>query len=116
MHSRKSLLFDNGNIQIKKNRDTDFEVTIKSFNGAELCKLLGLHFLHLLGEKYGKHRIGLYCHGGLACFEYISGPQTNSIRKDFIKVNQAGFYLRIACEINLKAVKFSDVNVTTGKY
>ena len=34
-----------------------------SFDGAESSKLP-----HILGEKYGKHRIGLYRDYGLACF------------------------------------------------
>ena len=39
MHSRKFLLFNNTDIWIKKNGDLDFDVTVGSFNGAELCKL-----------------------------------------------------------------------------
>ena len=86
MHSRKSLLFNNTDIWIKKNGDPDFDVTMGSFDGAELCKLVGLYILHILGEKYGKHGIGLYHDDGLACFGYISGPQAERIRKDFIKI------------------------------
>ena len=37
-----------------------FDVTMGSFDGAELCELVGLYILHILGEKYGKHRVGLY--------------------------------------------------------
>ena len=40
MHSRKSLLFNNTDIWIKKNGDLDFDVTMGSFDGAELCELL----------------------------------------------------------------------------
>ena len=68
MHSRKSLLFNNTDIWIKKNGDTDFDVTMGSFDGAELCELVGLYILHILGEKYGKHRIDLYRDDRLACF------------------------------------------------
>ena len=90
-----------------------------SFDGAELCELLGLYILHILGEKYGKHRIGLYHDDGLACFGYTSGPQADRIRKDFIKIFKEEFDLSITtCETNLKAVNFLDVtlNLTTGKY
>ena len=86
MYSRKSLLFDNTDIWIKKNGDTDFDVTMGSFDGAELCELVGLHILYILGEKYGKHRIGLYRDDGLACFGYTSGLQADRIRKYFIKI------------------------------
>ena len=116
MHSRKSLLFNNTDIWIKKNGDPHFEVTMWNFDGAELCELVGLYILHILGEKYGKHRIGLYRDDGLACFGYTSGPQADRIRKDFIKIFKEDFDLSITCEINLKAVNFLDVtlNLTTG--
>ena len=118
MHSRKSLLFNNTDIWIKKNVDPDFDVTMGSFDGVELCELVGLYILHILGAKYGKHRIGLYRDDGLACFGYTSGPQADRIRKDFIKIFKEDFNLSITCETNLKAVNFLDVtlNLTTGKY
>ena len=74
--------------------------------------------LHILGEKNGKHRIGLYRDDGLVCFGYISGPQADRIRKDFIKRFKEDFDLSITCEINMKTVNFLDVtlNLTTGKY
>ena len=83
MHSRKSLLFNNTDIWIKKKRDPDFDVTMGGFDGAQLCELVDLYILHILGEKYGKHRIGLYRDDGLACFGYTSGPQADRIRKDY---------------------------------
>ena len=86
MHSRKSLLFSNTYIWINKNEDTDLDMTMGSFDGAELCELVGLYILYILDEKYGKSRIGLYRNDGLACFGYTSGPQADRIRKDFIKI------------------------------
>ena len=116
MHSRKSLLINNKDIWIKKSGDPDFDVTMENFDGAELCELVGLYILHILGEKYGKHKIGLMIDDGLACFGYTSGPQTDRIKKDFIKIFKEDFDLSITCEINLKAVNFLDVtlNLTTG--
>ena len=35
IYSTKSLLFNDTDISIKKNRDPDFEVTMGSFDGAE---------------------------------------------------------------------------------
>ena len=72
MHPRKSLLFSSTDIWRKKNGDPDFDVTIGSFDGAELCELVGSYVLHILGEKYGKHRVGLYRDDGLACFGYTA--------------------------------------------
>ena len=72
MHSRKPLLFCNPDIWITKNANSDFDIRMGSFDGVELSKLVDLYFLHILVEKYGKHRIGLYHDDGLAYFEQSS--------------------------------------------
>ena len=89
-----------------------------SFDDIELCELVGLYVLHILGEKYGKHRISMYCNDGLGCFRYTSGPQTDRIRKDFTRIFKGGFDLSITCKTNLTPVNFLDVtlNLTLGKY
>ena len=80
MHWRKSLLFNNTGIWIKKNGYPNFDVIIWSFDGAELFELVGLNILHSLGEKNGKHGIGWYCNDVAACSECTSGPQANRIK------------------------------------
>ena len=54
IHSRKSLLLDSNNIWIKKDGDPNFDVTMGSYDGPEICKLVSLYILHVLGKKYGK--------------------------------------------------------------
>ena len=83
MHSRKSLLFNNTSVWIKREGDPEFDVTMGSFDDAEICELVGVYILNALGEKYEKERVGLYRDDGLACFENISGPQAEKIRKEF---------------------------------
>ena len=68
-------------------------MTMVSFDGAESCELVGLDILHILGEKYGKHRTGLYRNDGSACFGYTSGSQAERLRKDFIKIFKEDFHL-----------------------
>ena len=55
---------------------------------------------------------------GLACFENISGPRADQIRKDFINIFRKEFQLSIVCETNLKIVNILDVmlDLTAGKY
>ena len=81
MHSRKSLLFDQGTAWIKKNDDGLFDVTMGSYDGAEVCELVGLLILDQLGNQYGKKNVGLYRDDGLAAFEDISGPQAERIKR-----------------------------------
>ena len=118
MHCSKSLLFNNSDIWIKKDGNKDFDVTMDSFDGAEICELVGLFILYILSTKYRKNLNGLYQNDGLACFENISGPQADRIRKSFINIFRKEFQLNIVCETNLKIVKFLDVtlDLTTGKY
>ena len=80
-----------------------------SFDGAELPELLDLYILHISGEKYGEHRIGLYRDDGWACFRYTSGPQADGKNK-FYKDFGGRFW---SCKTNLKGV---NVQLTTGKY
>ena len=106
MHSRKSLLFSNTSVWIKKEGDPDFDVTMGSFDDAEICELVGVYILDVLGEKYRKERVGLYRDDGLAYFENISGPQAEKIRKDVIKIFKQEFDLNITSETNLKIANF----------
>ena len=57
-----------------------------SFDGAEICDLMGLYCLHILGKMYGKHRIGLNRGDVLSCFEYTSKSQVGRIKEDFMKI------------------------------
>ena len=102
---------------VKKDGDKDFEVTMSSFVGAEICEVVGLYILHKVGEKYGKERIGLYRDDGLACFENTRGPEAERIRKAFIKCFKNEFILDIVSETNLKVVNFPGftLNLSIGK-
>ena len=81
-------------------------------------KLVGLFVLHHLSEKYGIGTCGLYCDDGLFYFKDISGPQSDKIRKDFIKLFREEFDLKITIETNLKIVNFLDItlNLSDGTY
>ena len=54
MHCHKSLLFDNSVIWTKQDDNKGFDVTMGSFDGAEICKLVDLYILYILSTKYGK--------------------------------------------------------------
>ena len=85
-----------------------------SYNGAEICELVGLYILHVLGEKYGKDKVGLYRDDGLACFGNINGSQAERIRKEFISIFKTEFKLNITSEANLKIVNFLDVTLNSN--
>ena len=59
LHSRKLLLFTDHQTWVKKSDDPEFDVTMGSYDGAELCELVGILTLHSLTETYGDNACGL---------------------------------------------------------
>ena len=64
-HCRKSLLYNNNEPWRKKNTESCFDVTMCSFDCAEICKLVGIHILSSLSNKLDKQFTGLYRDDGL---------------------------------------------------
>ena len=60
----------------KKNHSNMFDVTMGSFDGAEVCELIGLFLLDNLSEKHGKKNVGLYRDDDLVLLKNASGPQS----------------------------------------
>ena len=78
--SRKSLLFTNNEIWVKKD-NPKFEVTMGSFDGAEVCELVGLYLLNILKTEFVGKNMGLYREDGLSTFENESGLELGKIKK-----------------------------------
>ena len=93
-----------------------FDVTMGSFDGAEICELVGLYLLHLLSSTFSQDLIGLYRDDGLAALN-LSGPESDRARKDIIRIfKDCG--LRVTVETLLKQTDFLDVtfDLPTGRY
>ena len=80
-----------------------FDVTVGTYDGAEVCELIGSYLLYQLSERYLKKDIGLYCDDGLAVFKNVSGPHFQEIFK------QNGLEIVIQC--NLMIVDYLDVTL-----
>ena len=92
-----------------------FDVTMGSFDGAEVCELIGLFLLDNLSKKFGKNNVGLYRDDGLILPKNASGPQSERTRKDITReFKRQG--LNISISANLKICNFLDVtlNLTDG--
>ena len=70
-----SLLFDNNKPWCKKNNANMFDVTMGSFDGAEVYELVGLLILSKLKCEFDNKDIGLYRDYGLAVFRNM-GPRS----------------------------------------
>jgi len=116
MHARKSLLFNNNSTWIKKNGSL-FDVTMGSYDGAEVCELVGIYILSRLKTKFDNLQLGLYRDDGLGVIKAMSGSRLERIKKDIIKFFQDNG-LRITIDTNLTQVNFLDVtlDLSNSKY
>ena len=102
LHARKSLLYNEEEPWTKK-QSNNFDVTMGSYDGAEVCELIGIFMLSLIGNKYNPDDIGLYRDDGLAVIKNTSGPQSEKIKKTFLKMfKNKGLDIIINC--NMKKV------------
>ena len=110
MQSRKTLLFSNTDIWAKKTGNEDFDVPMGCFDGAEVCELIGTFLLNLLNRSCGAGNMGLYRDDGLGILHNKSGPQTERIKKEIIKLFKDN-NLKITIDAGLKIVNFLDVTL-----
>ena len=115
MHSRKTLLFDKNEPWVKRGDSPMFDVAMGCYDGAKVCKVVGLYSLHKLSSKFPERDIGLYRDDGLA--NAMNARAGDKARKDFSKVI-GDLGLKITVQSNLEVVDYLDVtlNLTTGKY
>ena len=55
-----------------------------SFDGAEICELVGLDLLNKLSSLIGRKNVGLYRDNVLAAINSSSGPVLDKMRKNII--------------------------------
>ena len=88
-----------------------------AYDRAEVCELIGIYMLYLIGKKYDSNNTGLYRDGGLAVLKNVSGPASEKIKKHSQYLfKQKG--LQIIVEHHLKVVNYLDAtfNLIDGSY
>ena len=85
-HSRKSLLYHNDDPWVKKDTSVEFDVTMGSYDGAEVCVIVGLFMLDMLSKSFEKNSIGLYRDDGLSISRSYNGHQSDKVRKELTKL------------------------------
>ena len=116
-HSRKYLLFDDNGAWVKKDGNQLCGVTMGSFNGADVCELVGLCLLNKIKPLLSSSNVGLYRDDGLAIVHKANGPKVDRLRKDKISLfKDEG--LSITIDTNLIETNILDVsfNLNIGKY
>ena len=79
-HARRSLLYTNGDTWIKKNIQSTFNVAMGSYDGAEVCDLVGIHLLFQL-KQLSNQNIGLHRDDDLAITNGIP-RNTKNLKKN----------------------------------
>ena len=79
-----------------------------SFDGAEACELVGLYILHIFTNEFGHDKIGLYRDKKLGCFQNLSAPKSEKVKKKFCKIFKQS-RLSVTAEYNLQITDFLDV-------
>ena len=92
-------------------------MTMGSYDGAEVCELVGLFLLSKVKTEFKDLDFGLYHDDGLGYVYKLPAKQIDRMRKDIIRRFQS-FGLRIEISCNLHHVDFLDVSLDlrTGKY
>ena len=85
-----------------------------SFDGAEICELVGLFILHKLSNIIPTKDLGLHRDDRLAVLRNKSGPEMERTRKNIIKAFQE-IELNIAAETNLFQTDFQDEPSTSNQ-
>ena len=118
MHYRKSLLFFGNETWKKKSTESCFDVTMGSFDGAEIYQELVGHYIQSnLENILPKTNFGLYRDDGFILLRNPNGHQMDKKRKTIIKIfKDIGFSIDI--QTNVKEEDFLDVtlNLQNGNY
>ena len=104
-------MFNGGTAGTKRSSDSLFDITMGSFDGAEIgCELVGLFVLSKLAEKFGKENVGLYRDDGLALVEDVNGRKADKARKMLHDIfGQIG--LKITAQVDNQVVNFLDITL-----
>ena len=108
-HARKSSLFHDGNAWVKKKGDPLFDVTMGSYDGEEVCELVGLYLLGKLAPLIGIKNAELDRDNGLALIHQANGPKIDRIGKDIIALIKSEG-LSITIDRKLIEADFLDVS------
>ena len=108
--TKQNLLYCEGKPWVKKG-DSEVDVTMGSWDGAEVCELVGLYLLFQLLVL--KLLLGLYRDDGLAAFRGTAREAEN-IKKKICKIFSDNG-LRITISTNTKVVNFLDVTFNLSR-
>ena len=107
-HCRRTLLFYEDSIWIKKRENGNFDIPIGTYDGAEICELVGGALLYNIYKIVEPGSHGLYHDDGLVIVEKSTPRKCDDIRKRLHRLfGEFGFKLEI--QTDLKIADYLDV-------
>ena len=82
-----------------------------SYDGCEVCELVGLYILHKIKTKFPEIDFGLYRDDGLGIIKRTPKTKLERLKKDIIKLFKEELDLKITLETNLTVVNYLDVTL-----
>ena len=79
------MLFSKDDVWVKKDNPL-FDVTMGSYNGAEVCELVGLYILDRIRLECPDIKLGLYRDDGLGITNNLSGQDTENLRNKLFQI------------------------------
>ena len=104
--TKKTLLFNNGQTWVKK-ENKDFNVSMGSWDGAEVCEIVGLFLLSKL--QHLALNVGLYRDDGLAVTKLK--PRLAELEKKKVCKIMSEYGLKITATANAHSVNFLDLTL-----
>jgi len=109
MHARKSLLFNTDQPWVKISQNKLFDVSMGSYDAAEICELVVAYILNLLSTEELQNNVGLYRDDGLAILR-DQLRQVENTKVAICKISKS-VGLGITIEAKRKIIKFLDVTL-----
>ena len=119
IQSCKSVLTHNNKTWEKINSENQFNISMGSFNGAEICDLVGLFLLNEINKSniFNHNEFGIYRDDGMAVIRSKSPRTAENTTKKLIKLFK-NFDFKITVESGLIQTNFLDVsfNILNSSY
>ena len=115
--ARSTLLFHRGEPWSKQSDNDDFDVPMGSYDGAEVCELVGTYLLSQINQVIDNSDVGLYRDDGLAVMRNVGKPEIERRKKKIIQIFKNN-KLSITIQANLQIVQYLDVefDLRDGQY
>ena len=101
---------------LKRKGNGNFDVPMECLDKAEVCGLTGLYILSKIKSVFeNKNYVGLYRDDGLGILRNLSGPQSERLGKEIIKIFKKCI-LSITTKTKLNVVQFLDIKLDLINY